>query len=786
MMRVVLYFFTGLFLLFFGTNLPAQEVLPNVQTKLNSYAQAENSEKLFLHTDKNFYTAGEIVWCKLYLVDGLSHQPLSASKVAYVEIIDKNNLPVSQAKIALREKGGNGSILLPFRLRSGYYIIRAYTNWMKNSGAGNFFEKQITIVNPLISPEAGEEKEPPAYRLQLFPEGGDLVNDLSSKMAFHLTDAFGKGVHGQGYLLNSNNDTLASFVPFKFGMGHFTVTPQNGTVYRVVFTLDDGNTVSQLMPQSMESGYVLQLEEANDKIRITVKTNVHAADPGISLLVHARKRVRAAQKNYIADGTAVFTVDKSLLDEGVNVFTIFDHTDRPVCERLFFVQPGSQRSVALQASKEEFTTREKVDFSITPISGQENMSLSVYQLDDLETGESTTIDQYLWLTSELNGPIEQPGFYFSAWNDEVLRTADYLMMTNGWRRFKWDDVLDQSPVVKFPREQFGQIITGRVTDTRTNARAKGIQVFLSIPNSPQKLFTSVSDSNGLVQFEVPDYYGQGEMTVQTDFRNDSFYRVEVLTPFAEGSVLRKLPSFSLSKTQLNDLLNRSIGMQAQHIYVSDSIERFYRPLLTDTFPFYGMPMHSYKLDDYRRFTTMEEVLREYVREINVGVKGSGVSLRFKLFNEVSREFLTDNILVMVDGIPLSNPNKVFDMDPLKIRQLDIINRNYVLGNRIFSGLANFSSYHNSYEGLELNPGAVTIDYEGLQLRREFYSPDYSTEAQHSSRLPDLRSTLLWMPDVREGKGSFHTGDNKGRFLMVLQGIDDKGQTIYASSQIEVK
>src|SRR5690348_4541556 len=128
MMRIVRYAFAALFFLSFSKTLPAQDVLSNVQVKLSSYAQTESPEKLFLHTDKNFYTAGEIVWCKLYVVDGLSHKPVSASKVAYVEIIDKNNVPVSQAKIALDEKGGNSSILLPFRLRSGYYIIRAYTN----------------------------------------------------------------------------------------------------------------------------------------------------------------------------------------------------------------------------------------------------------------------------------------------------------------------------------------------------------------------------------------------------------------------------------------------------------------------------------------------------------------------------------------------------------------------------------------------------------------------------------------------------------------------------------
>jgi hypothetical protein len=90
-----------------------------------------------------------------------------------------------------------------------------------------------------------------------------------------------------------------------------------------------------------------------------------------------------------------------------------------------------------------------------------------------------------------------------------------------------------------------------------------------------------------------------------------------------------------------------------------------------------------------------------------------------------------------------------------------------------------------YDRIEINPQAITVDYEGLQLQREFYSPDYSTTIQHNSRVPDLRTTLFWMPDVTTNKMQFYTGDNKGRYIIVLQGVDTNGKTITASSSIEV-
>ncbi|HEY1023062.1 MAG TPA: hypothetical protein VGE06_12155, partial [Flavisolibacter sp.] len=175
-----------------------------------------------------------------------------------------------------------------------------------------------------------------------------------------------------------------------------------------------------------------------------------------------------------------------------------------------------------------------------------------------------------------------------------------------------------------------------------------------------------------------------------------------------------------------------------------------------------------------------------VREVNVGVKGSGESLRIKLFNDMERRLYQDNILVLVDGIPLLNPNKAFDLNPLKIKRLDVISRNFVLGHINYQGMANFISYTGYYDALELDPQAITIDYDGLQWQREFYAPEYASEGQRNSRLPDLRTTLYWQADVTANKVSFYTGDNKGRFLAVVQGIDADGRAINTAVPFEVK
>ena len=122
---------------------PAEPFLPQFE----EYMQARLQEKIYLHSDKNSYLAGEICWFKLYCVDASFHKPLDMSKVAYTELINDKNRPVLQAKIAMQDGFGNGSFQLPADLESGKYKIRSYTNWMKNYSPDFFFEKELSIVN---------------------------------------------------------------------------------------------------------------------------------------------------------------------------------------------------------------------------------------------------------------------------------------------------------------------------------------------------------------------------------------------------------------------------------------------------------------------------------------------------------------------------------------------------------------------------------------------------------------------------------------------------------------
>ena len=134
-------FFLFLELIFILPSALSQNTLvgKNLLNTYNQYRSEYVQEKLFVHTDKDSYISREICWFRVYYVDAFNNSPASLSKIAYVEILDRNNRPMLQQKVSLKPGESNGSMIIPINIPSGTYKLRAYTNWMKNFEPGVLF-----------------------------------------------------------------------------------------------------------------------------------------------------------------------------------------------------------------------------------------------------------------------------------------------------------------------------------------------------------------------------------------------------------------------------------------------------------------------------------------------------------------------------------------------------------------------------------------------------------------------------------------------------------------------
>lgn len=760
--------------------LAQQDSLKSLTRKFDEYAVNSFQEKIFLHTDRHFYLTGESMWFSIFLVDAVLHRPDELSKVVYVEVINKDNLSVVKTKVTVTTGRGSGSLFLPSSLASGHYMVVAYTQWMRNFSPDYFFRLPVTIINPFVKLTPSSDASSSDFDIQFFPEGGNLVDGIKSTVGFRVVGKDGKGVNFKGALLDDRKDTVARFSPLYFGLGQFTFTPSANHRYQAVITEQNGKKISTSFPAVQESGFTLHVMDAGDLL--SVDANAKLNEPSLMnqwvYLVVESKLIRVASLvQPMNGGLAHFQINKSELREGVNRITLFSKDLRPVGERLFFKPIQRKLNLEITLPKETYSTRQKVEVNVAATTSKlttdpTTLSVSVTRLDSLGSDETDRIENYLALTSELKGHVESPDFYLRS--DVDAAAADNLMLTQGWSRYRWEDILKgNKKEFRFIPELGSHVLSGKVVDSKGKPAA-GVNVYLSIPGKDIRLYLARSKADGTVHFDVQNLIGERKIIVQANSATDSAFRFEMAEQFSENHGDISLPAFQLSEKVKDQLTRRSLSMQLQNVFEPHPVLRSNQ---VDSIPFYGSANEKYLLDDYTRFPTMEEVMREYVKGVMVRKRKDG--FHFLTLDVANNTLFRNDPLVLLDGVPVFDVDKIMAYDPRKVRKLDVITKPYYLGHIVFDGVASYTTYKGDL--IDYSPEHATVFFaEGIQPVKEFFSPRYDTKDQQGSRLPDRRHLLFWAPQITTdatGRASveFFTSDVTGHYRITVQGLSDKGK-----------
>lgn len=766
----------------------APDSLAALTRPLLRYGQQVLVEKLYGHLDRPTYVARETMWLKLYAVDGTYHRPLALSQVAYVEVLNSLHQPVLQTQLSLREGTGQGSLNLPAALPTGRYVVRAYTSWMKNFDPEFYFHTSVTIINTSAPSGPAPTAAAPGYDVQFFPEGGQLVPGLPCRVACRVADATGRGLAAAGTVRDAQGRAVATWRTLRAGLGSFEFTPAPGAAYTADIQLAGGQKLTHPLPAAAAQGYVLHLTDAGPaQLRLRVLTQ--APGPArLALVAHSGQHLATAQAILPnAPGETEFLIEKAALLPGITHFTVFSGR-QPVAERLYFRRPRPL-PLTVAPAQAQYGPRQKVTLRLTlpATAAPAQVSVAVYQLDSLTTAAPADISSVLSLTSDLKGTVEDPDYYLRDSSQTGQAALDNLLLTHGWSRFRWPDVLaGRAPALPYPPEVNGPLVRGRVL-TAAGAPAPGIMAYLAAPSRAARFYPATSRADGLLYFEPKDWYGPQTVTLQTDWRRDSTYQLTLLAPYSERYAARPAAALVLAPALTADLTRRHLQAQLQNTYFG-RYRQYGRPP-RDTVAFYGQPPVRYNLDDYTRFKVLEEVLREYVQGVFVRQRKDGFHL--PMADQSGRGMFEADPLVLLDGVPLFNLNKLMAFDPLRIQRLAVFTNRYFYGGEEHEGLLSFTTYQGNLQGFALDPRALLEEYEGLQGQREFFAPRYDTTPQQQSSLPDRRNLLHWQPNIALVPGAtqeltFYTSDQAGRYQVVVQALAADGQAGSARATFEVR
>lgn len=726
-------------------------------TSFTLFSQGLNSENIYLHTDKTLYLPGEILWFKPYVINAATRKPAYESAVIYVEMVGKEGNPVLQAKVENKPEA-NGSLYIPQGVQSGVYTLKAYTLKMKEQHL--FFARTIRIVNPYL--DRPVQATAPDFDFQLFPEGGTLLHGVPGKIGHKLTDRQGIGRSHTLSILENGKPVARLSESNTLGMGSFMFTPNADAVYRVQAEVD-GRVIAQApLPPVQKTGVLLNAR--SEKERYTVRIHSTERLPLTLRYESANGAFRKQEVRFDGEGKAEISLSKNELIAGTSCLTLLNADQLPLNERVVF-RPVSD-TLNFQASVSAPNTGKRKEAVLTVKGGAgSRFSVAIRRADSPEDSED--IFSTLFLKKNVLGPIEQPGYYLSKACTE--KDLDDLLLTQGWRKIR------ESAAAETRYHQ----IRVKFTDKETLRPLSRQNALLSVPGANTQVFPAQTDDEGIATFFVKNVYGSTQLAIKLVSNSPS--HVEIIPPFAPHE---KFLSPSLPEIEAKELSSLAINTQAENSYFAKERARFNASALADSIPFYGQPDTRYLLDDYTRFVLMEEVLREYVKE--VWVRKSKDNYELRLLNPATNALFKESPLIIFDGIPLNDANQVIRYDPLKVKQIEVIRDVFRYGGVTYEGIVSFSTYRNMLENFKLDEATTLLNYDGLQYERVFYTPKYATEEQRQSRKPDTRTLLYWNPNASPEEAlRFSTSDIGGRYLIDIQGIDTNGRPGRAKAYLAV-
>ena len=907
-------------------NTVAASTTINTQSISDSLNKGFIAEKVFIHTDKDFYSATDTVWFKAYLYDAKTNDYSKFSNLLYLELITDSSKLVKRICVPVGLGLAWGQIILDKNsVDEGYYTLRAYTNYMQNFPEECFFKKGIYITNPqetpwllnsdskienkdgkdvlmlsaklkdlkgnispseplewtlnigdktLVKRQTGvaaleesmelpeklkaplvltvKSKKDPSKQLkiplrtsydeevdlQFLPESGHLVAGITSKVGFKAVGANGLGKSLEGVVKDSKNDIIASFKTTYKGMGSFEITPAPDEKYVAELKLPDGKTSSFALPKVSSSGAVLRVfnNPADNFIRVFVLFSpdlVNSKAYTLTGFSRGRAFYKADFQSKISRIST--TIPKDKFPTGIVHLTLFDDDDKPLNERITFINNHDiETAIDVKGSK-IYAPKDSIHLSFAAGTSS-GVSMSVSVTDDSQVNADSLSENILssiFLSSELKGNIESPGFYFRE-KPESAEALELLMLTQGWKCYNWEEVLKPLSPAKYQPE-LGFKISGRVLNVM-NKPVENAKISLLGSGKQLLLMDTLTNQDGRFEFRNFPPLDTASFVVRARNARGKGFNVgiekEEFVPAGIGSVLHypflpwyagsdsSLVAFARASKLREDLKEKDLAGGATLL---QEVKITAKKAVKGSQNLNGAGAADLVIDEATIRKQGDKNLLQFLLE-NV----SGLHTRAKnTANPKVYYYLHDRrAKFVVDGMELDfgyseETSDVHDYLNFVKRTIGDIATKDVVGIEIMFSTKYVSKYdlrfsdpgsammnvntlssanNNAYieittrsgNGLTMrsNPGVAVYRPLPITWPVKFYSPRYNLTSSAVIKNNDLRSTIHWEPNLITDKNgnatlSFYALNKEGTYTLSVQGSDMNGKMTYKILKLKV-
>ena len=509
-----------------------------------------------------------------------------------------------------------------------------------------------------------------------------------------------------------------------------------------------------------------------------------------------QRQVYGAKINLTNQPGVTVPIITDSLPDGILQLTIFNAAQMPVAERIVFINNNTYYfNTDFHAVEKKLTKRGRNILQIDVGSNLlTNLSIAVTDAGiNPITNNETNIFTQLLLSSDLKGYVFNPAYYFSSDEDSVKQHLDLVMMTNGWRRFKWENILAEKwPVLTLLPENF-LAIKGKVLGlSKLQLNDRTITGILKSKTGTTQFLNIPVDKDG--QFKTDNLYFFDTSTLYYQFNNDKDKTLTESASFSFASSYAKSPARSvnlLSSLYTPQKTDSTILLKSNALAKQVQDQEFRNKTLT-------LSAVTVKTKQKSLKQKMDE---EYASGLFRGGDGYTFTTEGDPFANAATTVLA-YLQGKVAGLQISTSGQgsatwrgtatsffVNEMNS-DVSQLQTISMSDVAMIKVFrppffgatGGGAGGAIAVYTKKGASANSSITGLDHTklaGYSVIKQFYSPDYETTNDPSEG--DYRTTLYWNPYLLLDKTTrritipFYNSDNCKKIRVIIEGINELGQ-----------
>lgn len=715
---------------------------PGSKTKTNS---------IYLQTNKDIYEHAEDFWFKAWILDSQSYQFSTLDKTLYITLSKaSNDSIVLQEKYQIKDGMTNGHIYVHDTWPKGEYWLSAYSSHSLFDNDLPFYaRRKIEIISQLgeasdiiLSGNHNPSRTP--IHFTIFPEGGRLVYGIKNLVAYKAIASDGRPIDIEGTVYE-NEKALMQIASFHDGMGKFSFIPDADKRYCI--QIEQQPDSIYVLPIAQKRGALITLKaQTKESLIFNLVQNSIFPQQRIYFRIQTRGVVQFIASGILKDSLRIEIPLKDF-PHGIAEATLFDSNLNPLAERLVYVHSGNKLKIEIKGIKESYTTREKVilkikttDCNNEPISTQLALSVSDKVYD---WSEKKNILTHYYLSTQLKGNIYNPTYYFNAANQDRFLALDLLMLTQGWRKYIWDE--------KNIEKQAGsnRVIPNTLTGTLKPMKIKKgneVQRTLMIFNPyEEKSQLLVSDRNGTFDLAETTFQLGSRLYLKHFPKDQDKYTVQINNLFdgineAIRGKIKPYPRFDKvgNQNEENNLISPEWEKETiylEGVEVSGQKKRVFRD------KYLGQLDSLAKLKFNTDYVCISGILN---CEIHKNDSKNRIPVEGKIYESyIGFQWDSDRSAYTIRGKKSQEYHyPIFTEEELLIK----------------NNLTKVQGYYGE---------------------KMFYSPVYDKETTQVS-LPDYRNTLLWAPIVptnNDGEATveFYCSDINTHFIGIIEGVGSVGQ-----------